>query len=1528
MEALKAERKVVRSAVTKLVNKIGDLFEKSEDADTDEYEELLDLLLTKEDQLGRLDQGVKALLKAEDLEGEFGGVEVYKEKIEVWKFRLNKKIKTLGHISEVKKEVNASKNNVRLPKIDMIKFSGDVMAWSSFWNAYEVSVHNNADLTKVEKFNYLKSYLRESALDAVEGFSISDANYDSAIDILENRFGRRDVLINAHMNSFLDLQPVRSANDLKGLRKLYDLCNVKIRSLDALQIKTDSFGNLLCPLLLRCLPREIAFDYAKSKGTDDCFDVDGLMSFVKQEIESRERAVSLCVGRNQCEEKQSRFIPSTQFRSRGKEERMNSRFGRVNQISAVSFCVFCSEDSHDMTKCRMTPAEKKKSLVENNRCFLCHEEKCWTRGCRSGIRCKVCNSKFHSQWIHEDKRKDVQEKDVLTSRISPEYLSNQVGVSKNSVISPLLKVKLKCDEKFIDGIVDTGAQLSVIKTEVVPLRYQNPRGTVLLTSAFGHNLKAPLINVPLSKVESDAFEEPVYLTCAMVDTLTSDLLLSPSAVTDFNLRVSEELNLCNPVKCERASLDKSNLKEIHEEVDVGTHNAEDCEAATSGDSFDELVECFQTSSSVGGMDPMQSGTGTMSDSQKFREEQIIDPSLSACWEDAKNHKKGFSIIDDFLYHTDRILGEKVKQLVVPKDRRKQILNLAHSSLWGGHLRKKKTADRIRYSFYWPGVKSDVDRFCENCSSCQLQAKRKPFDDVPITPVSRPAEPFAVINVDLIGPMEPASHGYKYVLCAVDQCTRWPEAIPLRRVDAKSTCEALLQIFSRTGIPKVVATDQGTNFTSALTQEFLKRLGSSPRFSTPCHPSSNGLVERFNAVLKSMIHHTMREHRMDWDSHLPFLLWAYREVPNATTGVSPFQMLYGRCPTGPLSILKSTWTNEMQIPTGQLKSVTDYLNELKAKLEIAAEHAGVTAVGKQEAYSCYRNRKTRHKEFQEGDRVIVLIPDSEHKVYARWTGPVTIVKKKTAYSYLVQMSDGSTKHVHANKIRPFKVSTNNIGVIYEVDDDFGEIESIPRKLRFNHKIEVNLGHLEKTKQRTILEMLQRHTNLQSGVPRIAKVGEHSIKLMPGSLPKRQKPYRIPEALREEVDRQIDELLQLGLIVPSESEYAHPIVCVSKKDGSMRMCVDFRYLNAQTEMDSFPMKVPTEMIYRVSKARFITLIDLLKGYWQIKLDPGCRHLTSFVTHRGQYAFTVMPFGLRNAAATFQRTMNKLLMKHRDYADSYIDDIIIFSDDWNSHMKHLEDVLSSLEEANFTVNFKKCDFAKGKIKFLGHVVGSGSHEPDPEKVEAIKNLQSPKTKKDVRSILGLLSYYRNYVPCFSEIAAPLTNLTKRRSPDAIGWLSEHEDAFIKLKEAICGAPACYAPNFKLPFIVYTDASSYAVGACLAQRDESGEEHPIAFASKKLSKAQEKYAVIEKEAYAVIFALRKFEDYIFGSEIVIVSDHNPLKFLTDCASQSPRLQRWSLALQRFHAVVSYRKGKEHLNADSLSRLQANHWKDRDYMN
>ncbi|GFU27082.1 retrovirus-related Pol polyprotein from transposon 412 [Trichonephila clavipes] len=667
----------------------------------------------------------------------------------------------------------------------------------------------------------------------------------------------------------------------------------------------------------------------------------------------------------------------------------------------------------------------------------------------------------------------------------------------------------------------------------------------MLQPAFGDCLKTELKEVDIGLVTNGYITPVIKTVVATVDGLNTDILLDTET---YEALLEQERIYCPRFTAAMNLRSDSSKKLLDESV-----NIEEEEQEPTITEYDE-----------------ENGNNT----EKFKKQQQICDTLQEAWNFARRNKGGYVIENDILYHEELLGGNRIKQLVIPEMRKREILEIAHESVFGAHLGAHKTIQRIKFSFYWPGMVKEIKAYCSSCHGCQLKKVIRSVDKIPITHVSRPELPFQVVNVDLIGPVDPvSSQGHKYILCLMDQHSRWPEAIPLKSLTAKSTCEALLEIFSRTGIPEVIVMDNATNFTASLTQEFLKILGACPRFSTPYHPEGNGLIERWNQTLKNMLHHIIREEGRSFHRHIPFLLWAYREVPNATTGTPPFLLMYGRDPKGPLSILKSIWTCNALLPLNMKGSVESYLKRLKEKLEVATHKAKLTSDVQQGSYAKYYNRQKKHREFAPGDQVLVLIPDSTNKLYARWTGPVKFVKRVKPNSYYLQMAGGNLRLLHVNKIRQYRVKVQTVGVIYDIDDEFGEIyetPTVPAAEKNDKALDrVTLDYLSKKQQTQLKDLLHRHRTLFSGKIKRAKVGEHVIKLKNEEETMKPKTYKIPENLKRKVDVQIDELLELGLIEPVVSEIAHPVVCVHKKDGTIRLCIDFRSLNALTVPDAYPM-----------------------------------------------------------------------------------------------------------------------------------------------------------------------------------------------------------------------------------------------------------------------------------------------------------------------------------------------------------------------
>jgi hypothetical protein len=290
--------------------------------------------------------------------------------------------------------------------------------------------------------------------------------------------------------------------------------------------------------------------------------------------------------------------------------------------------------------------------------------------------------------------------------------------------------------------------------------------------------------------------------------------------------------------------------------------------------------------------------------------------------------------------------------------------------------------------------------------------------------------------------------------------------------------------------------------------------------------------------------------------------------------------------------------------------------------------------------------------------------------------------------------------------------------------------------------------------------------------------------------------------------------------------------------------------------------------------------------------------------------------NSGRTFVKAINMILNPINDFAEPYVDDIAVHSDDWTLHLFHLEAFLKRMRLHNVTLNLKKCIFAKGEVKFIGHVIGSGKKMMNPERIETLVNLKAPETKKQVKQVLGFFGYYRQFICNFAEIAKPLTDLTCKRIPETIVWTELHQKSLDLLKEKILSNAVLYVFEIGKPFNLYCDSSDFAVGAVLTQVDEHGIERPISFISQKLSDTQRRWATIEKEAYAIIWALNKLKEIITGCKIFIFSDHNPLIYLTESMSKSAKLVRWSLSLQTFDFELIYKRGKLNTIADFLSRL------------
>src|SRR3989442_2994259 len=425
-------------------------------------------------------------------------------------------------------------------------------------------------------------------------------------------------------------------------------------------------------------------------------------------------------------------------------------------------------------------------------------------------------------------------------------------------------------------------------------------------------------------------------------------------------------------------------------------------------------------------------------------------------------------------------------------------------------------------------------------------------------------------------------------------------------------------------------------------------------------------------------------------------------------------------------------------------------------------------------------------------------------------------------------------------------------------------------------------------------------------------EHGIETAM-SAPIRQALRRQPIVHLEEIDRQLTELERLGIIEPRASPWASNLVVVTKKDGSLRMCVDYRGLNNLTRKDSYPLPRITDCLDALGKAKYFSTFDLRSGYFQIAMEGSDRDKTSFITRRGSYRFTAMPFGLCNAPATFQRLMDVVTIGlNYEICLVYLDDIILFSRTIEEHLLRLKLLLNRLRGANLKLKPSKCFLLQRKVNFLGHVISEGSIATDPEKIEQVRSWPRPQNTTETRSFIGLVIYYRRFVNQFAKVAAPLHALAAKNAKFI--WTEECEIAFEELKKRLITSPILAMPNDDGEFRLDTDASNYAIGAVLSQV-QNAEERVIAYASRTLRRPERNYCVTRKELLAVVHFTSAFRPYLLGRDFLIRTDHSALRWLKHTPEPIGQQARWLERLEAFNFRIEHRPGTKHGNADALSR-------------
>lgn len=524
---------------------------------------------------------------------------------------------------------------------------------------------------------------------------------------------------------------------------------------------------------------------------------------------------------------------------------------------------------------------------------------------------------------------------------------------------------------------------------------------------------------------------------------------------------------------------------------------------------------------------------------------------------------------------------------------------------------------------------------------------------------------------------------------------------------------------------------------------------------------------------------------------------------------------------------------------------------------------------------------------------------------------------------VRLVNISNKPVVIKDLKPRIALAENYNVI-ELKKDDQKYD----KIRASKLLEeLKLNHLSGSDEKAIKQICLKYSDifcLKGDKLGTTNVYCPSLTVKPNIQPAFSKPYRLPFSQKEEVCKQVENMLKDGIIEETKSEWNSPLLLVPKKSDNdskkWRLVIDYRKVNTNLQDDKFPLPNIEEVIDSLAGSQYFTHLDLSQGYYQCELKPEDRPITAFATPSGQYQMTRLPMGLKTSPSSFSRLMT-VAMSGLNLTKCliYLDDIIVFGKTFDEHNKNLISVFQRLREVNLKLNPAKCNFLKQELIYLGHFISKEGVLPDPQKIETIKNWKSPSSSDEVKRFVAFANYYRKHIRNFASLCLPLNYLTRKGIE--FNWSEECETAFQQLKERFIKPPVLDYPDFseKNTFKLHTDASGYGIGAVLSNKNDK----PIAYASKGLNSAEKNYSTIEKELLAIVWAIQHFRVYLYGRKFELYTDHRPLVYLFTLTDPSSRLTKFRLALEEFNFDVFYKKGCENAVADALSRISTTELRD-----
>ena len=890
----------------------------------------------------------------------------------------------------------------------------------------------------------------------------------------------------------------------------------------------------------------------------------------------------------------------------------------TNPFKSKIKCFFCDKPGHVISQCRKKK-QKKDAEMQKNEMQKNEMHKNETQ---------VKSVAFISDMAERNHESDCVHNDIVVNEKPSASDLNLINV--HPLFAPF------CEEGLVVGsdgsltniqiLRDTGALQSLLKSSSVPAESVVQTGDMRLIKGIGDQI----LQVPLVKIQLQSKSINGCVWCGLIDNLPDgvDFLLGNDIWSEFVDTARDDMVVTRSGHDTEKSIQEHSkipvtvdgLKSLfdddhpdHGESESTSNLADDRSCPTDNKCHvadDRSLPTDNKCHDDGHYGDIDISSITTRD--EFIALQQNDISLQHLVQQVVDEP--FPVGKSYIYIKDGMIQRhyvtsnhnvEYEQLVVPSTLRNKILFIAHDIPAAGHLGVKKTTQRLIPHFWWPKCNKDIFQYVKSCDVCQRVGKGSKPPVAPLIPLPVMSEPFTRVAIDIVGPLPTTATGNRFILTIIDHATHYPEAIPLQSHTAENVATALAGVFSRFGFAETILSDQGSDFMSQLMQIFLHNFNISQIKTSPYHPQSNSICERFHRTMKGMIKSVVDQFGNEWDTCLPWILFAYREIPVEGLGFSPFELMFGRNIRGPLQVIKDTWSNNNNDLKNAKQNVLRYMLDLREKVahcqSLALEQAKLARVNAKKWY----DKRARQRHFEVGQFVLVLLPVNGKPLDAKYQGPFKILERVGPVDYMIELP-GRRKPkrvVHVNMLKLYHerdwkftnlVTGNMVNKMQTVVDENDELGP---STNMNEPDDFVLDNVLPERRRELSELLQTYDHLFNNKPGRTSMASHHIELKPGAKPVKLFPYRVNPEKADLIAKEIEIMKNLGVIEDSQSPWASPVVILPKPDGSIRFCIDYRKVNDLTVPEPYPMPRIDDLIDRIGSAKYLTKIDMSRGYWQV-------------------------------------------------------------------------------------------------------------------------------------------------------------------------------------------------------------------------------------------------------------------------------------------------------------------------------------------